>query len=74
MKKTGAGRRSRRRSQLRIADWISLRLDVRMAPKYHPTPLSGGDRKALTKELGKASAMANFLAPNRRRYGRRAKR
>jgi hypothetical protein len=41
MKKTGAGRRSRRRSPLRIADPISLRLDVRMAPKYHPTPLSG---------------------------------
>jgi hypothetical protein len=29
-----------------------------MAPKYHPTPLSGGDRKALAKELGKARAMA----------------
>jgi hypothetical protein len=24
-----------------------------MAPKHHPTPLSGGDRKALNKELGK---------------------
>ena len=33
-----------------------------MAPKYHPTPLSGGDRKALTKELGKSRAMANILA------------
>ena len=33
-----------------------------MAPKYHPTPLSGGDRKALTKELSKARAMANILA------------
>jgi hypothetical protein len=33
-----------------------------MAPKYHPMPLSGGDRKALTKELGKARAMANILA------------
>jgi len=33
-----------------------------MAPKYHPTPLSGGDRKALTKELGKARAMADILA------------
>lgn len=32
-----------------------------MAPKYHPTPLSGGDRKALHKELGKARAMANIL-------------
>ncbi len=26
-----------------------------MAPKYHPSPLSGGDRKALNKELGKPS-------------------
>src|SRR6202012_6133584 len=33
-----------------------------MAPKYPPTPLSGGDRKALAKELGKARAMANILA------------
>jgi hypothetical protein len=33
-----------------------------MAPKYHPTPLSGGDRKALAKEFGKARAMANILA------------
>jgi len=33
-----------------------------MAPKYHPTPLSGGDRKALAKELGKARAIANILA------------
>jgi hypothetical protein len=49
MKKTGAGRRSIRRSPLRTADPISLRLDARMAPKYHPTPLSGGDRKALAK-------------------------
>jgi len=33
-----------------------------MAPKSHPTPLSGGDRKALNKELGKARAMTNILA------------
>ncbi len=33
-----------------------------MAPKYHPTPLSGGDRKALGKELGKARAMTRLLA------------
>jgi hypothetical protein len=33
-----------------------------MAPKYHPTPLSGGDRKALNKELGKARAMTTVLA------------
>jgi hypothetical protein len=36
--------------------------DVRVAPKHHPTPLSGGDRKALQKELGKARAMTTFLA------------
>jgi hypothetical protein len=33
-----------------------------MAPKYHPTPFSGGDRKALQKELVKARAMMNLLA------------
>jgi hypothetical protein len=33
-----------------------------MAPKHHPTPLSGGDRKALTKELGRARAMTSILA------------
>jgi len=33
-----------------------------MVPKYHPAPHSGGDRKALNKELGKARAMANILA------------
>jgi hypothetical protein len=33
-----------------------------MAPKYHPTPLSGGDRKALKKELAHARAMTNILA------------
>jgi hypothetical protein len=32
------------------------------APKHHPTPLSGGDRKALSKELGKAGAMTTILA------------
>jgi hypothetical protein len=31
-----------------------------MAPKHHPTPLSGGDRKALAKELGRA--MTTILA------------
>lgn len=58
----GAGQHSSRRSRSAFADPISLRLDIRMAPKYHPTPLSGGDRKALAKELGKAPAMANMLA------------
>ena len=33
-----------------------------MAPKHHPTPLSGGDRKALAKELGRARAMRSILA------------
>lgn len=33
-----------------------------MAPKHHPTPLSGGDRKALGKELGRARAMTTILA------------
>jgi hypothetical protein len=33
-----------------------------MAPKHHPTPLSGGDRKALAKELGRAHAMTSILA------------
>ncbi|MHC2842835.1 zinc ribbon domain-containing protein [Bradyrhizobium diazoefficiens] len=33
-----------------------------MVPRYHPTPLSGGDRKALAKELGKARAMTTILA------------
>jgi hypothetical protein len=31
-----------------------------MAPKYHPTPLSGGDRKALKKELVKSRAMTHI--------------
>lgn len=33
-----------------------------MAPKHHPTPLSGGDRKALHKELAKSRAMTTILA------------
>jgi hypothetical protein len=33
-----------------------------MAPKHHPTPLSGGDRNALTKELAKSRAMTMILA------------
>jgi hypothetical protein len=41
---------------------IGLRWDVRIAPKYHRTRLSGGDSKALTKKLGKARAMAGILA------------
>ena len=34
-----------------------------MAPKWHPTPLSGGDRKALKKELGKSQAVTGIVAP-----------
>jgi hypothetical protein len=33
-----------------------------MSPKHHHTPLSGGDRKALTKELHKARAMTTIFA------------
>ena len=33
-----------------------------MAPKHHVPPLSGGDRKALTKELEKARAMTTVFA------------
>jgi hypothetical protein len=43
-----------------------------MAPKHHHTPLSGGDRKALKKELSKARAMTGILAESaeeKRRVG-----
>ena len=33
-----------------------------MSPKIHHMPLSGGDRKALTKELAKSRAMTGMLA------------
>lgn len=33
-----------------------------MASKYHPKPLSGGDCKALQKELGRSRAMMSILA------------
>jgi hypothetical protein len=33
-----------------------------MAPKHHATPLAGGDRKALSKELVKSRAMTGVLA------------
>jgi hypothetical protein len=33
-----------------------------MPPKHHPTPLSGGDRKALKKELARSHAMTKILA------------
>ena len=33
-----------------------------MAPKHHPAPLSGGDRKTLKKELSKSRAMTRIFA------------
>ncbi|MGX1352328.1 hypothetical protein AB7M49_005937 [Bradyrhizobium elkanii] len=33
-----------------------------MAPKLHPTPLSGGDRKLVIKELTRARAVTTMLA------------
>ena len=33
-----------------------------MSPKHHHMPLSGGDRKALTKELSKSRAMTKIFA------------
>jgi hypothetical protein len=44
-----------------------------MAPKYHRAPLSGGDRKALNKELGKARAMTTILAGQSAEPEQRAK-
>ena len=35
---------------------------VAMAPKYHQPPISGGDRKALKKELSKSQAMTRIFA------------
>ena len=37
-----------------------------MAPKYHPAPLSGRDREALSSFFDKARAMTNILARSRR--------
>jgi hypothetical protein len=33
-----------------------------MSPKYHHPPISGGDRKALKKELSKSRAMTHIFA------------
>jgi hypothetical protein len=46
----------------RFVEACRLRFDGGMAPKHRPTPLSGGDRKALDKELSKARAMTGILA------------
>ena len=48
-----------------------------MAPKHHPAPLSGGDRKALKKELSKSRAMTRIFAERsaeKRREGEQEKR
>src|SRR6188474_3177711 len=34
-----------------------------MAPKYHPTPVSGSHRKELAKALTRSRAMTSILAP-----------
>jgi hypothetical protein len=50
----------------------SRRSRLAMAAKHHPTPLSGGDRKALQKEPVKARAMTGILASqsaDKRRVG-----
>jgi hypothetical protein len=45
-----------------------------MPPKHHHMPLSGGDRKALTKELSKSRAMTKFSRSDRRKNGSLARR
>jgi hypothetical protein len=57
-----APRGTKKTSARLIAEPISLRWDVRMVSKHHSTPLSGGERKALTKQLCKARAVATILA------------
>ena len=44
-----------------------------MAPKYHHPPLSGGDRKALTKEIAKSRAMTTVFASDQRSFGSKAR-
>ena len=62
LRKTAAGRHLRRHS---IFDFPFLPsgLDAKMAPKYHPTPLSGGHRKALNKELRVTIKSSESLSP-----------
>jgi hypothetical protein len=45
-----------------IATPRPLRFHKAMAPKEHHLPLSGGDRKALAKELSKSRAMTHIFA------------
>jgi hypothetical protein len=45
-----------------FAEKSRLGFHAGMAPKYHPTPVSGSHRKALGKELTRARAMTSILA------------
>jgi hypothetical protein len=45
-----------------------------MAPKHHHMPLSGGDRKALAKELSKSRAMTKIFAERSAEKPARARR
>jgi hypothetical protein len=45
-----------------FAEKSRLGFHAGMAPKYHPTPVSGSHRKALDKELTRARAMTSILA------------
>jgi hypothetical protein len=47
---------------VQFAERPSLSFHAGMAPKYHPTPVSGSHRKALDKELTRARAMTSILA------------
>lgn len=40
--------------------WLGFHIG--MAPKYHPTPVSGSHRKALAKALTRSRAMTSILA------------
>ncbi len=53
-------RDTQRLAASRVTD--SARSSGFMAPKHHPTPLSGGDRKVLTKQLARARAVRTTLA------------
>lgn len=59
MKTTAAGPRSS--SRRRAAGLVCI-LDVRMAPKHDPMPLSNGNRKAINNEPDIALAMTGILS------------
>jgi hypothetical protein len=45
-----------------FAEQFGLSFHVRVAPKYHPTPVSGSHRRALAKALTRSRAMTSILA------------